>query len=81
MAVFNVEFASCLTCGAAERQLATVKKKLRNEGEKALLIPDGLRTEALDCRDRLKPYWLRNESRGLQFAHVGNIAPGDSPDL
>jgi len=41
---------------AAERELATVKKKLRKEGEKALLIPDGLRIEALDCRDRLKPY-------------------------
>jgi len=41
---------------AAERELATVKKKLRKEGEKALLIPDGLRIEAFDCRDRLKPY-------------------------
>jgi integrase len=44
------------TKDAAERELATVKKKLRKEGEKALLIPDGLRIEALDCRDRLKPY-------------------------
>jgi hypothetical protein len=32
------------------------QKKLRKEGEKAQLIPDGLRIEALDCRDRLKPY-------------------------
>jgi hypothetical protein len=44
------------TKDAAERVLATVKKKLRKEGEKALLIPDGLRIEALDCHDRLKPY-------------------------
>ena len=44
------------TKDAAARELATVKKKLRKEGEKALLIPDGLRIEALDCRDRLKPY-------------------------
>jgi integrase len=44
------------TKDAAERELATVKKKLCKEGEKALLIPDGLRIEALDCRDRLKPY-------------------------
>jgi hypothetical protein len=40
------------TKDAADRELATVKKKLRKEGEKALLIPDGLRIEALDCRDR-----------------------------
>src|SRR5271165_5740522 len=46
------------TKDAAERELATVKKKLRKEGEKALLIPDRLRIEALDCRDRLKPYRL-----------------------
>ena len=44
------------TKDAAERELATVKRKLRKEDEKALLIPDGLRIEALDCRDRLKPY-------------------------
>jgi len=69
------------TKDAAERELATVKKKLRKEGEKALLISDALRIEALDCQDRLKPYWLMNKSRALQFAHVGNVAPGDSPDL
>ncbi|MBV8816650.1 MAG: hypothetical protein JO271_19350 [Verrucomicrobia bacterium] len=49
------------TKDAGERELATVKKKLRKEGEKALLVPDGLRM-ALDCWDRLKPYnaWLKD---------------------
>jgi integrase len=40
----------------AERELAAIKGKLRREGEKALLISDALRIEALECRDRLKPY-------------------------
>jgi integrase len=41
---------------AAERELATTKKKLRKEGEKALLISDALRIEAIECSERLKPY-------------------------
>jgi integrase len=32
------------------------QKEAAQRSEKALLIPDGLRIEALDCRDRLKPY-------------------------
>jgi integrase len=41
---------------AAERALASVKVKLRKEGEKALLITDTLRIEAFDCFKLLKPY-------------------------
>lgn len=39
----------------AERKLATIKKKLRKEGEKALLISDALRIEAIECSESLKP--------------------------
>jgi integrase len=41
---------------AAERALASVKVKLRKEGENALLITDTLRIEAFDCFKLLKPY-------------------------
>jgi integrase len=41
---------------AAERALTSVKVKLRKEGEKALLITDTLRIEAVDCFKLLKPY-------------------------
>src|SRR6202790_16741 len=44
------------TKDAAERALASVKVKLRKEGEKALLITDTLRIEAVDCFKLLKPY-------------------------
>jgi hypothetical protein len=44
------------TKDAAERALASVKVKLRKEGEKALLITDNLRIEAVDCFKLLKPY-------------------------
>jgi integrase len=40
----------------AERELATIKRKLRQEGEKALLVSDALRIEAFDCSNLLKPY-------------------------
>jgi integrase len=39
----------------AERELAAIKKKLRKEGEKALLIPDALRIEAIEAAELLKP--------------------------
>jgi hypothetical protein len=39
-----------------QRALASVKVKLRKEGEKALLITDTLRIEAVDCFKLLKPY-------------------------
>lgn len=39
----------------AERKLGTIKKKLRKEGEKALLISDALRIEAIECSELLKP--------------------------
>jgi integrase len=39
----------------AEQKLASIKKKLRKEGEKALLIPDALRIEAIECSELLKP--------------------------
>jgi integrase len=41
---------------AAERALVTIKTKLRKEGEKALLLPDSLRIEALECSALLAPY-------------------------
>lgn len=44
------------TKDAAERELATVKKKLRKEGERALLITDAIRIEAIEGSERLKPY-------------------------
>lgn len=40
----------------AERELAATKKKLRKEGEKALLIPDSLRIEAIEAAELLKPF-------------------------
>jgi integrase len=39
----------------AERELAAIKKKLRKEGEKALLISDALRIEAIEAAELLKP--------------------------
>src|SRR5258708_21221486 len=44
------------TKDAAETELATVKKKLRKEGERALLITDAIRIEAIEGSERLKPY-------------------------
>jgi integrase len=41
---------------AAERELSTIKKKLRKEGERALLIPDTLRIEAIEAADLLRPF-------------------------
>jgi hypothetical protein len=41
---------------AAERELSTIKKKLRKEGEKALLISDALRIEAIEAAELLKPF-------------------------
>jgi integrase len=40
----------------AERELGVIKKKLRKEGEKALLIPDALRIEAIECGELLKSF-------------------------
>jgi integrase len=40
---------------AAEQELSTIKKKLRKEGEKALLIADTLRIEAIEAAELLKP--------------------------
>jgi integrase len=44
------------TKDAAERALATIKTKLRKEGEKALLMPDAMRIEAIACCALLAPY-------------------------
>jgi integrase len=40
----------------AERELGVIKKKLRKEGEKALLISDALRIEAIECGELLKSF-------------------------
>ena len=44
------------TKDAALRALAAIKTKLRKEGEKALLIPDAVRIEAMACCALLEPY-------------------------
>jgi integrase len=44
------------TRDAALRALASIKTKLRKEGEKALLIPDAVRIEAMACCALLAPY-------------------------
>jgi integrase len=44
------------TKDAALGALASIKTKLRKEGEKALLIPDAVRIEALECGALLAPY-------------------------
>ncbi len=40
----------------AERELGKIVKKLRKEGERALLISDAQRIEAIEAADRLKPF-------------------------
>jgi integrase len=54
----------------AERELATTKKKLRKEGEKALLISDALRIEAIEAAELLKPLGVSlKEAVSFYVAH------------
>src|SRR5262245_30152971 len=58
------------TKDAAERALATIKTKLRKEGEKALLIPDTVRIEAMECCALLAPYNVSlKDATGFYIAH------------
>jgi integrase len=55
---------------AAERELSTIKQKLRKEGERALRIPDTLRIEAIECSERLRPYNISlKDAVGFYIAH------------
>ena len=58
------------TRDAAERALATIKTKLRKEGEKALLISDAVRIEAMECCALLAPYNVSlKDATGFYIAH------------
>jgi integrase len=58
------------TKDAALHALATIKVKLRKEGEKALLLPDTVRVEALEGCALLAPYNVGlKEAVGFYIAH------------
>src|SRR5262245_42047505 len=58
------------TRDAAERTLATIRTKLRKEGEKALLIPDAVRIEAMECCALLAPYGVGlKDAASFYIAH------------